>query len=91
MADTGWKPVPLTGRRIDQLNLTRALTHAHAQSRVLFTHDRDHLMLSASGTEHFGIAYGHQRRRGFGEIVSGLVLIWELLEPDEMRNRVEFI
>ncbi|XWK88025.1 MAG: hypothetical protein U7127_28215 [Phormidium sp.] len=25
------------------------------------------------------------------EIVNGLVLIWECLEPEEMRDRVEFI
>jgi hypothetical protein len=67
------------------------LAHAHAEERVLFTHNADHVALGAQGVEHSGIAYCHQRRRSLGEIVAGLVLIWEVCEPDEMRNRVEFI
>lgn len=70
---------------------TVQLAHAHAERRVLFTHDADHLTLSARGVEHSGIAYCHQKKRSLGEIIAGLVLIWELLEPDEMRSRVEFI
>jgi len=67
------------------------LAHAHRHGRVLFTHDADHLALSVQGMEHSGIAYCHQRRRSVGEIIAGLVLIWEVLEPEEMCNRVEFI
>jgi hypothetical protein len=70
---------------------TVQLSHAHIEGRVLFTHDSDHLALSALGFKHSGIAYCHQRKRSVGEIIVGLVLLWELLEPDEMRNRVEFI
>jgi hypothetical protein len=65
------------------------LSHAHAEGRVLFTHDSDHPTLSAQGFEHSGIAFCHQRKRGPGEIIAGPVLIWELVEPDEIRNRVE--
>ena len=32
-----------------------------------------------------------QQARTIGEIISALELIWEVLEPDEMSNRVEFI
>lgn len=70
---------------------TVQLSHAHSQGRVLFTHDADHLTLSGLGIEHSGIAYCHQTKRTLGEIIAGLVLIWEVLEPDEMRNRVEFV
>jgi Domain of unknown function (DUF5615) len=70
---------------------TEQLSHAHSDGRVLFTHDSDHLTLSAWGNEHSGIAYCHQRKRSLGEIIAGLVLIWEVLEPDEIRGRVEFI
>jgi predicted nuclease of predicted toxin-antitoxin system len=67
------------------------LAHAHAEQRVLFTHDSDHLTLSAQGIEHSGLAYCHQKKHSIGQIIVGLILIWEVLEPDEMRNRVEFI
>jgi hypothetical protein len=67
------------------------LAYAHAQGRVLFTHDDDHLRLNAQGVEHSGIAYCHRLRRSIGEIVDGLGLIWELCEPEEMANHIEFL
>jgi hypothetical protein len=67
------------------------LSYAHAERRVLFTHDSDHLTVSAEGIAHSGIAYCHQRKRSLSQTIAGLVLIWEVLEPDEMRSRVEFI
>jgi hypothetical protein len=67
------------------------LAYSHAHGRVLFTHDDDHLKLNAQGVEHSGIAYCHRLRRKLGEIVDMLVLLWELAEPEEMTNRVEFI
>jgi predicted nuclease of predicted toxin-antitoxin system len=59
--------------------------------RVIFTQDRDFLRLHASGLPHAGIAYCEKDTKGIGEIIAGLVLIWEVLEPDEMANRVEFL
>ena len=67
------------------------LAHAQAQSRVLFTHDDDHLALHAQGVEHAGIAYCHQLRRSIGQIIAGLLLIWEAYELQEMANRVEYL
>jgi hypothetical protein len=67
------------------------LAYAHAEGRVLFTHDEDHLKLNAQGVEHSGIAYCHRLRRSIGEIIDGLALIWEICEPAEMVNRVEYI
>lgn len=65
--------------------------YALAQGRVLFTHDRDFLRLSATGVAHAGIVYCDKNSKNLGEVIQGLVLIWELLEPDEMRNQVEFL
>jgi predicted nuclease of predicted toxin-antitoxin system len=59
--------------------------------RVVVTQDRDFLRLDASGIPHAGIAYCDKDTRSTGEILLGLVLIWEVLEPDEMGNRVEFL
>ena len=64
---------------------------ALAQGRVIFTNDDDFLRLHDMGVEHAGIACCHQQSRSVGEIIRGLELIWNVLEPDEMRRRVEFI
>ena len=45
----------------------------------------------AAGQAHPGIAYCHQQTRSIGEIIRGLVLIWEVFEPEEMQNRVEYL
>jgi hypothetical protein len=59
--------------------------------RVIFTQDKDFLRIHATGTPHAGIAYCHRKSRTIGQIIDGLVLIWELQERDEMENRVEFL
>lgn len=61
------------------------------QGRVIFTEDDDFLALAASGIQHAGLAYCRQNTRSIGHFVRMLELMWELYEPDEMRNRVEFI
>ena len=67
------------------------LAHAAAQGRVLFTHDDDHLKLNAQGVEHAGMAYCHRLRRSLGQIIDALTLLWELAEPEELVNRVEYL
>lgn len=67
------------------------LEYAGSRGRVIFTQDRDFLRLHASGVPHPGIAYCDKDTKGLGEIIAMLVLIWEIYEPDEMVNRVEFI
>jgi len=59
--------------------------------RVIFTQDRDYLRHHAAGMEHRGIAFCYQNSRTIGQIIASLLLIWEVYEPDEMKNRVEFI
>jgi hypothetical protein len=67
------------------------LAYAQSEGRVLFTHDDDHLKINSRGVEHSGIAFCHRLRRSVGEIIDSLALIWELCEPEEMVNRVEYI
>jgi hypothetical protein len=62
-----------------------------AQGRVLFTQDHDFLRFHAAGMAHSGIAYCAKDTRSIGDIIQALVLIWEILEPEEMRNHVEFL
>ena len=61
------------------------------EGRVIFTQDDDYLSLNARGVPHAGITYCHQQTRSIGEIVESLVLIWEVYDPEEMANRVEYI
>ena len=67
------------------------IAYGHTQGRMIFTEDDDFLILAAAGVAHAGIAYCHQTSRSIGLIIRALQLIWEVYEPDEMKNRVEFI
>jgi predicted nuclease of predicted toxin-antitoxin system len=67
------------------------VAYGFQSGRVIFTQDKDFLRIHATGTPHAGIAYCHRKSRTIGQIIDGLVLIWELLERDEMENRVEFL
>lgn len=67
------------------------LAFAQTQGRVLFTQDADFLRLHRAEVSHAGIAYCVPGKLSTGNIIRGLVLIWELLEPEEMVNRLEFL
>src|SRR5438270_13452697 len=67
------------------------LAYAWSQARVIVTHDTDFLRLHASGAEHSGIVYCPPQKHSLGEMIRLLGLIWELLEPGEIRGRVEFL
>ena len=64
---------------------------AKMENRVIFTQDQDFLRLHHVGVSHAGIAYCTKEERTIGEIIRGLVLIWEALDPEDMENQVEFI
>ena len=65
--------------------------YASAVGRVLVTQDRDLLRLHAAGMSHLGIVYCEKDTLGIGEILSGLVLIWEVYDPEEIAGRVEYL
>ena len=67
------------------------LAYANSQGRVIFTEDADFLILAHLGIEHAGIVYCQQNSRTMGEIITGLELVWEVCEPEEMRNHIEFL
>ena len=66
------------------------LTFASTQGRVMFTQDADFLRLHADGCRHGGIVYAPQQTP-IGAIVRSLLLICDILNPEEMLNHVEFI
>jgi hypothetical protein len=66
------------------------LRFARSQGREIFTQDSDFLKLHNAGFEHCGIVYGVKRSRSIGELLQGLILIWEVLEAEEIAGKVEF-
>ena len=60
-------------------------------NRAIFTTDQDFLKLHFDRPDHRGIVFAHQQRTSIGEAIRGLMLIWELLEPDEMAGRLEYL
>jgi len=62
-----------------------------AQGRVIFTQDRDFLGLHYSGAEHSGIIFVIKGSRTTGKILRGLVLVWEVLTPEDMIGNLEYL
>jgi len=65
------------------------LARAREERRVIVTQDEDYLRL-ATTTEHAGIVYAAPDK-SLREVISGLMLIYELLEAEEMWNHVEYL
>ena len=59
------------------------LAFATSESRLIFTKDTDFLRLHAAGFEHPGIVFSPQGRDTAGAVIRGLILIWEVCEPEE--------
>ena len=64
------------------------LRFAAAEGRVIITQDVDFLRLHAAGESHAGIAYA--KGKSIGELISGLMFIYQALDADDMKNHVEF-
>lgn len=67
------------------------LMFVYDEKRVIFTQDRDFLKLHYQEKKHCGIVYCIKGSRSIGEILRGLILIWEVLEPEELKGKVEFL
>lgn len=67
------------------------LAFAVSQNRVIITRDTDFLRIAASGKEHPGIGFYNSQNRSIGQVIRGMQLIWEVYEPEDMRNRVEYL
>ena len=69
----------------------KLLAFAAMKRRVVVTFDDDLLALDTAGIPHSGIVFSQSGRRSVGELIEILVLIANVIEPEEMRNHVEFI
>ena len=66
------------------------LKRAKSEKRIIFTQDDDFLRLHNAGNEHAGIVYAHQGK-AIGALISGLMLIYQALETEDMINHVEYL
>ena len=66
------------------------LALARKEGRVIFTQDDDFLRLHAAGAEHAGIVYAPQPT-SIGEIIYGLMLIYQVLDAEDMKGQVEYL
>ena len=61
------------------------------ESRVVVTHDADFLRWASQDTDHPGITYCQMGTRSMGEIIRSLILIYEVLTPEEIAGCVEYL
>lgn len=66
------------------------LAFALAEGRVIFTQDDDFLKLASLGKANAGIVYAPQHT-SIGEIIQGLILIYQVLEAEEMIGNIEYL
>jgi predicted nuclease of predicted toxin-antitoxin system len=66
------------------------LALAIKENSVIFTQDNDFLKLHVKGVEHKGIVYCKQGKK-IGEMIRGLMLVYEILDMDDMKNHIEFL
>jgi hypothetical protein len=67
------------------------MAFALRERRVLVTQDADFIRLHQRGMQHAGIAYFGPGMRTVGQLITQLVLIEEVLTPEEMDGQVEFL
>ena len=74
---------------------TALLDRATELDRVLFTQDEDFLAIARerqnSEMIFTGLIYGHQLAATVGKYVLDLEVMCKVLEPEEMRHRIEYI
>lgn len=63
---------------------------AAKEGRVVFTQDEDFLRLRAAGVDNAGIVYAPQQT-SITDIVFGLMLIYQVLDAEEMRGQMEYL
>jgi predicted nuclease of predicted toxin-antitoxin system len=67
------------------------LAYAKRENRVIVTHDDDFLRLVIREQDHPGIAYCHLQARTPSELIRSLLLVFEILSPDEMKGQIEYL
>lgn len=77
--------------RLRTLSDEAQMEYIRQEKRVFVTNDAGFLARSAQGEIHFGIVYYPPGSRSIGEVITFLVLMFEILTADEMGGRVEYL
>ena len=64
---------------------------ALASGQVIVTFDDDFLSLAATGIRHAGIAFGRAEHCSIGGLIHALLLLHDVLTPEDMMNHIEFL
>jgi hypothetical protein len=79
----------------DRLEDAPLLDRVTALQCVLFTQDDDLLAIAqerqATGVYFSGLLYGHQLAATIGKYVLDLEVVCQVLEPEDMANRIEYL
>ncbi len=67
------------------------LSFIRKENRVIVTGDVDFLRFANNNKDHPGIVYCTNIGEYIGNIIRHLILIYEVLSPDEMAGRVEYL
>lgn len=71
------------------------LARATELGRVVFSQDADFLVITnqwlKTGREFSGLVYVHQLRLTIGQAIQDLTLIAQVLDPEDMRNRIQYL
>ena len=69
--------------------------YASAMKAVVFTHDHHFLKIAKAlvkdGKNHWGVIFVEMNKLSVGECIRRLTLCAEILSPEEMKNRIEFL
>jgi len=66
------------------------LEFARAEERVIVTRDQDFLRFASDKSDHCGIVF-YTSNQSVREVIEGLILIHEVLRPDEIAGNVEYV
>jgi predicted nuclease of predicted toxin-antitoxin system len=66
------------------------IRYARDKARVIVTRDQDFLRMASSISDHSGIVF-YTANQSIREIIEGLILIYEVMLPDEMAGQIEYL
>lgn len=66
------------------------LRFARDEGRVIVTRDQDFLRLAGSALGHSGIVF-YTANQSIREIIEGLILVCEVMMPDELAGKIEYL
>ena len=67
------------------------LIYAREQDYVICTFDSDYIDMAKLGVQHNGIVFVPNRRCEMGVMTRFLLLLYEVYDADDMKNRVEYL